>query len=206
MQIVTIDKLSREFGAEEQLLAFGKEIDKRFVELESIAGSIDAKLQERAAELDARNDMVEKVLKNRTMELDAREIRLNERRDAVLHALAVESDKNFAALEERRAEIEATALKNDAKIQEIGDELDKREAEVKKREAELDQREADLRKRAAELDEREGPSNRKRQRAVDFSLVTQMADELKKIFGGDLDDHTKEELKQRMFAMLERAD
>ena len=43
---------------------------------------------------------------------------------------------------------------------------------------------------------------RKRQREVDFSLVTQMGVELEKILAMNLDAETKQELKQRLYDML----
>lgn len=176
-------------------------LNARKVEIDLFAGVLDS----RAMEMDRREDGLDKRdtdLKELQLALEKREAQINERQAEVLRALAVESDRNFARLEARKAEIEATAAENDAKIKEIGAELDRRAAELKKRAAEPDKADSFLSVVVAE----EVVPGRKRAREVDFSLVTQMAEELKKIYGGELDLETKQELKQRLFAMLERAD
>lgn len=155
----------------------------------------------------------EESLEARKKELDAREALIDKRQAAVLRGLSVESDKNFALLEARKAEIEAKAVENDAKIKQIGAELDKRDAELKARATELDKRDAEL---AVELDKRDAAgaevteeilSGRKRPREVDFSRVDEATEQLKKIYGSaELDDETKKELKQLVLAMLERSD
>ena len=170
--------------------------------LDSQAVEVFKNIHEREAGLDARTTELNKQkaeLDLRAAELDRRDTLITERQAAVLSALAVESDKNFKKLEERKAEIEANSARNDAVIREIGEKLDQRDAELKKRAAELDQR-------AAVVVAEEAPVGRKRQREVEFSLVTQVAEEWSKIDKLDLDAETKQELKQRLFAMLDRAD
>lgn len=200
---------------QKELDDFNAELDRREnglnarkAEMDLFAGVLDS----RAMEMDRREAGLDKRdtdLKELQLALEKREAQINERQAEVLRALAVESDRNFARLEARKAEIEAVAVENDAKIKQIGDELDKREAELKKRVVELDKRAAELDKADSSLSvvvAEEVVPGRKRAREVDFSLVTQMAEELKKIYGGELDLETKQELKQRLFAMLERAD
>ena len=184
-------------------------VDNRAVELDAVKAALetrDAIMNRRAEALDVRTGDLEtreanmdrraEALDVRTSDLETREAQLVARQTEVLRALSRESDKNLALLEARKAEVEATAMENDAKVKQIGEELDKRDAELKKRAAELD---------IPVVVAEEVQAGRKRSREVDFSLVTQMAEELKKINGGELDLETKQELKQRLFDMLERA-
>ena len=166
----------------------------------------------------------------REAELDKRDAQITERQDTLLRALNAESDKNHAALETKRAELDARAAEADqrkaeldARIAEADQrkaKLDARAAEADKRKAELDARAAEADQRKAELDARiaeadalphdklevvvaeEVQPGRKRQREVDFSLVTQMGVELEKILAMNLDAETKQELKQRLYDML----
>ena len=198
-------------------------VDNRAVELDAVKaalGTRDAIMNRRAEALDVRTGDLEtreanmdrraEALDVRTGDLETREAQLVARQTEVLRALSRESDKNLALLEARKAEVEAAAMENDAKAKQIEATAMENDAKVKQIGEELDKRDAELKKRAAELDipvvvAEEVQAGRKRSREVDFSLVTQMAEELKKINGGELDLETKQELKQRLFDMLERA-
>ena len=173
----------------------------RGLEQESIKTQQDARkdgLDERETDLDRREDEVEtrwSAVIKREAELDKRDAQITERQDTLLRALNAESDKNHAALEIKRAELDARA----AELDKIKAEADARAAELDKIKAEADAVPHD--KLEVVVAEEVQPG-RKRQREVDFSLVTQMGVELEKILAMNLDAETKQELKQRLYDML----
>jgi chromosome segregation ATPase len=166
----------------------------RGLEQESIKTQQDARkdgLDERETDLDRREDEVEtrwSAVIRREAELDKREAQITERQATLLRALNAESDKNHAALETKRAELDARAAELDTRAAELGSGgLEKVKIEH-----------ADDGVVVAE----EVPSGRKRLREVDFSQVEQATEQLKRIYGGELDDQTKQELKQLVLNML----
>ena len=152
-------------------------------------------LEERETELERGEDDSDKRRAEqvkRSAELDKREAQIPSRQAVIMHAMGVESDKNHAALELKKAEVEAITAEN-VKVK----------AGLDARAAELDKLQA-----GAPLDvvvAEEVQPCRKRARSVDFSQVTQMGEELEKILAMNLDDETKQELKQRLYSM-HRAD
>lgn len=200
-------RMAKEAARTAELDAKQAELDTRSAELDGTRAKLDARTAElsaRAVEMDARQDALHQFdsdLKRLEGVLDKREALIDQRRQDVLRALAVESDNNLARLEARKAEIDAIAAENDVKIKQIADKLDRRDAELKKFAADLDERAAELERANAA----QAQHGRKRARDVDFSLVTQMAQELKKINDMELDVSTKEELKKSLYFMLERA-
>ena len=219
-------------GKQAELDAFAAELDGKQAKLDALAAELDrkrAELDSRETELDTFADEIkqtrvmledlqcnldqrdvaldgrDKTLSSRESdalrresELDQQENRVEEKRVMVLRKLAAESDKNLALLEARKSEIAALAEENDAKYKQIKEELDKRAAALDERASELDQPDPLPVVVAEEIH-----VGRKRTRATDFSLFTKLAVELKKIKELQLDSGLEEELKQRMFAVLE---
>jgi chromosome segregation ATPase len=162
----------------------------------------------------ARLDSIKLQLEKRSGELEKRDAEIKEgyskNKEHHAHLVRVHAKYN-AEIKQRRAEVDARAAELDAKTKEDRAKLDARAAEL---DAKTKEDRAELDARAAELNAREvmvGVAvpighGQKRPRQAELVFLTQASEELKKIFGGELDDETKQEFKKRLFAIVERDD
>ena len=168
-----------------------------------------------------RLDSIKLQLEKRSGELDKRDAEIKEgySKNKEHHASLVRVHAKYnAEIKLRRAEVDARATGLDARAAELDAKTKEDRAELDARAAELDAKtkevNAGLDARTAELNAREvvvGVAvpighGQKRPRQAELAFLTQASEELKKIFGGELDDETKQEFKKRLFAIVERND
>ena len=144
----------------------------------------------------ARLDSIKLQLEKRSGELEKRDAEIKEgyskNKEHHAHLVRVHAKYN-AEIKQRRAEVDARAAELDAKTKEDRAELDARAAELNAREVMVGV--------AVPIGH-----GQKRPRQAELVFLTQASEELKKIFGGELDDETKQEFKKRLFAIVERDD